>query len=69
MGIEKEIHKLEKIIDPDVRLDSMRFDCGNNTAGIRVRKVMQTIRKQAENIRNLIIYERERRKISRRRKK
>ena len=38
----------------DCQLDIKKFDMGNKTAGIRVRRTMQTVRSQAKGIRNTI---------------
>lgn len=48
--------------DKDLRLDAMRFDEGNNTAGVRVRKKMQDIREIAVRIRDRIQLIKKRRK-------
>lgn len=48
--IEKMYDKLLKIL-LDCQLDIKKFDMGNKTAGIRVRRTMQVVRNQAKTIR------------------
>jgi hypothetical protein len=59
--INNEIFKLHELV-LDAMADAGKFDRGNNTAGIRVRKAMQDIRSQAEFIRKEIQRQKRRRK-------
>jgi len=51
--IDKMFDKMLKIL-LECQLDIKKFDQGNKTAGIRVRRTMQVVRRQAKTIRATI---------------
>ena len=52
-SIVKMLEEMEKIISRQKK-DALKFDSGVNAPGVRVRKGMQRVRKQAKCIRNEI---------------
>ena len=50
MSVEQMLNVLQEIASTAM-LDATKFDRGNKTAGVRVRKVMQEVKKQAQEIR------------------
>jgi len=51
----EELKQLITLADPDVE----KFDAGNKAAGVRVRKHMQTIKKQCQVVRDRVLQARE----------
>lgn len=58
MKIEEYLDKVKLLVnDSDLSLDCMRFDEGNASAGKRIRKQVQPVRRLLEDMRNKIQYE------------